>query len=231
MPLVTFKDLCVDVNDLRTGLDFWAPTLGLHVVPDGDDPSEFHLEGPTPRHTVWPCVVPEPKTVKNRVHLDVHAGSAEIAGATRLSAPGEFPWTVVAGPEGDELCVFAREQVPDYRLYGVGVDCADRRTLAEWWRQVWGGRLVDLREPGGAYTSLEDVPGVPFAGFAFADVPEPKRGKNRVHWDVTLEPGVGVADLVEVGSRILREPDSEISWTVMADPEGNEFCVFAEGTS
>ena len=58
----------------------------------------------------------------------------------------------------------------------------------------------------------------------FQPVPEPKTVKNRVHWDVTLQEAT-VADLVAAGATVLREPDDEISWTVLADPEGNEFCV------
>ncbi|MGH8840675.1 MAG: VOC family protein [Jiangellaceae bacterium] len=57
----------------------------------------------------------------------------------------------------------------------------------------------------------------------FVPVPEPKRAKNRIHWDV-LAPDVGA--LVARGARVLREPDDEISWHVLADPEGNEFCAF-----
>ena len=68
---------------------------------------------------------------------------------------------------------------------------------------------------------------MPFEGFDFAPVPEPKTVKNRVHWDVTLNEGVEVADLEAAGATVLRRPDDEIRWTVMADPEGNEFCVFA----
>ncbi|WP_459981910.1 VOC family protein [Nocardioides sp. AN3] len=56
-------------------------------------------------------------------------------------------------------------------------------------------------------------------------VPEPKTVKNRIHWDLD------VADLELLtgdGATVLRAPDDEISWTVMADPEGNEFCAFTE---
>ncbi|GAA2077030.1 VOC family protein [Aeromicrobium halocynthiae] len=224
-PLVAYKDLCIDVNDLGAGLDFWAPVLGLDVVPDEDDPTGVHLEGPTPRHTVWPCAVPEPRTVKNRVHLDVHAADAVPEGTEPLSAPGQFPWQVVAGPEGDELCVFVREEVPTYRLYEVVVDCADHAGTSAWWQALWGGRLEhDAR----GFSWIDDAPGMPFDAFSFVPVPEPKTVKNRVHWDVTLVPGATVADLEAVGARVLRAPDDEISWTVMADPEDNEFCVFEE---
>lgn len=223
MPLVTYKDLCIDMVDLEGGTVFWGRTLGLDVVPDEDDPTEHHLVGPTPRHTVWPCRVPEAKTVKDRVHLDVRAASPDLPGTTRLSAPGEHPWTIVAGPEGDEICVFVREDVPDYRLYEVVVDSADEAAVSAWWQGVWGGRL-EHDERG--FSWLDDVPGIPFDGISFVPVPEPKTVKNRIHWDVTLTEGSTVADLVAAGARLLREPDEEIGWTVMADPEGNEFCVF-----
>jgi Glyoxalase-like domain len=74
--------------------------------------------------------------------------------------------------------------------------------------------------------------------FYFQKVPEPKAGKNRVHVD--LKPGVGYADLAErqrvaradaerlvgLGARALTEHDENGEfWIVLADPEGNEFCV------
>ena len=54
-------------------------------------------------------------------------------------------------------------------------------------------------------------------------VPEPKSGKNRVHPDLRHE----VERLLAFGATVLREPADEISWHVLADPTGNEFCVFA----
>ena len=49
--------------------------------------------------------------------------------------------------------------------------------------------------------------------------------KNRMHWDVTTDDLDG---LVAAGATVVREPDDEIEWTVMHDPEGNEFCAFVE---
>jgi hypothetical protein len=57
----------------------------------------------------------------------------------------------------------------------------------------------------------------------FAHVPEPKTAKNRVHWDVTV---ADLAPLVDAGATVLREPDDDIDWHMLADPEGNEFCAF-----
>ncbi len=228
MPLATFKDLCLDVNDQTVEIEFWGRVLGLDVVPD-DSGGGFHLAGPTPGHTVWPCVVPEPKSVKNRVHLDVHAAEAVVPGAALLSGVEEFGWTVLADPEGHEFCTFVRAQVPSYRLYELVVDCADHRRVGAWWGEVLGGRVDHDLEHG--FTWVDQVPGMPFEGIVFTPVPEPKTVKNRVHWDVRLRPGVSVDDLVLGGATVLREPDDATRWWVLADPEGNEFCAFPGETA
>jgi len=226
MALVTFKDLCVDVNDSRPASEFWARTLGLELTGFDDDPDEFKLVGPTPQHTVWPNVVPEPHEVKNRVHIDISARSLEeFNGLKRLSEPGQFRWTVFADPEDNEFCVFVEEGAADYRLKAVIVDCADPRAMAAWWQQVLGGTLGSNEKNNWHW--ITDIHGVPFEGLDFVPVPEPKTVKNRVHWDVGLNDGVEVADLEAAGATVLRLPDDEIRWTIMADPEGNEFCLFA----
>ena len=56
----------------------------------------------------------------------------------------------------------------------------------------------------------------------FQRVPEPKTVKNRMHWDVWGE----TQSLLSAGAKLLRSRDIEIGWDVLADPEGNEFCVF-----
>ena len=59
----------------------------------------------------------------------------------------------------------------------------------------------------------------------FVPVPEPKTVKNRIHIDVTTP---SVETLVGAGAKVLRRPDGEVDWTVLADPEGNEFCAFED---
>ncbi len=223
MSLARFKDLCIDATDPDRMARFWSAALGLRSEPldDGD----VHLVGATPEAGVWVNRVDEPRTVKQRVHLDVNASSVEEVegfGAVRLSAADEFPWTVLADPEGGELCVFVRERVDDYRLYEVGVDAVDAASIAAWWADVLGGNLAHSDH---GFSYIDDIPGVPFDSFDFSPVPEPKTVKNRVHWDVTAD---AVQPLLDAGARLLREPDGEIEWHVLADPEGNEFCVFTD---
>jgi hypothetical protein len=54
-------------------------------------------------------------------------------------------------------------------------------------------------------------------------VPEPKSVKNRMHVDVVGDK----AELLSLGATMVRARDEEIEWDILADPEGNEFCVFA----
>jgi predicted enzyme related to lactoylglutathione lyase len=62
---------------------------------------------------------------------------------------------------------------------------------------------------------------------AFAAVPEPRRGKNRVHLDLNTDNRErAVAELVVLGAVVIgNRTTGEHTWTVMADPEGNEFCI------
>jgi hypothetical protein len=221
-PPAAFKALCVDAVDPVLLGRFWAGTLGLELRQRAD--GQVLLVGPTGQSTVWLNRVPEPVSVKQRVHLDVHAAAVEDVldlGATPLDLDS-FRWKVLRDPEGGELCVFEREQVPARRLYEVGVDAVDPVRVAQWWAELIGGRWTLDEEHG--WAGVEAIPGAPFDYLVFASVPEPKTVKNRIHWDVDVaDPG----ELVDRGARVLRTPDEEISWTVLADPEGTEFCAFA----
>ena len=239
MALARFKDLCLDVTDEGRQGAFWAAALGLTLRTGASDPAV--LDGATPEQRVWLNTVPEPRSVKNRIHLDVDTESVaalEDLGATVLvPATPEQGWTVMADPEGGEFCAFVRtpERLGSYRLYEVVVDCADPGRVARWWGEVFGlpaGSDADhgwwwleagrTREDGEGGEDGEDGTGagLPFGDLVFVPVPEPKTVKNRVHWDV-LTPSV--AALVEAGATVLSE---QPGWTVLADPEGNEFCAF-----
>jgi hypothetical protein len=221
MAIAQFKDLCIDAGDPARLGAFWAAVLGRDFKPreDGQGP----MTGLTPQHTIWVCQVPEAKSVKHRVHLDIYArdlSELEALGATVVEPlHGARTWTVMADPEGGEFCAFLRADVPAERLHGLVVDSADPAALAEWWAGVYGVAVTD----NDGWFTLEGVPGMPISTMDFVPVPEPKTVKNRIHWDVMVP---GVAPLVEAGATLLREPDEGIRWHVLADPEGNEFCAF-----
>jgi hypothetical protein len=221
MAIARFKDLCLDAGDPARIGEFWAAVLGR--AQEAKDDGDQLLTGPTPQHALWVNQVPEAKTVKHRVHLDIYA--ADLAGLEALGATvveprhGARAWTVLADPEGGEFCAFLRPDLPAERLHGLVVDSADPQAQARWWAGVYG---VSVTENDG-WSTVEGVPGMPILTMDFVPVPEPKTVKNRIHWDVTVP---GVAPLVEAGATVLREPDADISWHVLADPEGNEFCAF-----
>jgi glyoxalase superfamily protein len=222
-----FKELCLDTSgDGREVGEFWAAATGCEYTRTDhpDDPGD--VVGTEEGMGIAICRVPEPKTVKNRVHLDLHTVSVaalEALGATVASEQhDEDPWTVMLDPEGNELCGFVREpeRVPAYKVYELVVDSADHESIGQWWADVFG---VELKHQDGKdWSWLEGVPGMPFEAWVFGAVTEPKTVKNRMHWDVYGD----VADFEARGAtRLWRMP----RWTVLADPEGNEFCVFPEG--
>ncbi len=220
---VAYKDLCIDVDDLEAAAAFLGPLLGL--APQERRSTVLRLGDGVPQHAAWLNLVPEPRTVKNRVHLDVDVASVEdvlVAGARVVD--DSQPWTVLVQDQTGELCAFVRppERLRPYRVYELVVDCANPRAVAAWWADRFGVEVQDDGEAawleGGAATGSS-----PPWELVFVSVPEPKRAKNRVHWDVYGS----TAGLLDAGARLVRARDDEIGWDVLADVEGNEFCVFA----
>jgi predicted enzyme related to lactoylglutathione lyase len=230
MALARWKDLCIDAVDASELGSFWGTILGL-AVEQIDDGSAV-LRGTSPGGTIWVNGVPEPRTVKHRVHLDLDAASLDPivdAGATVL-LPAEdsgFPWSVLADPEGGEFCVFVAPDHPSSppatrrELVVDTVDVASAHDLAAWWAGVLGARVVD--EPQG-FSRVADVDGLPFATIDLIPVPEGKVVKNRIHWDVSCD---DLPELLARGAVLLTAPTDDTPWHVLADPQGNEFCVFA----
>ncbi len=109
----------------------------------------------------------------------------------------------------------------------VTFDCADPRRLAEFWRQVTGGTI---EEDWDEFVTLR-TPGLGVGHLAFGRVGEPTPGKNRVHVDLaTDDRPTEVARLVALGATLVAEHRVPgLAWTVLADPEGNQFCVAEHG--
>jgi predicted enzyme related to lactoylglutathione lyase len=119
-------------------------------------------------------------------------------------------------------------------VLAVIVDCHDPRRQAEWWAQVLGYK-VNRRNPD--EFQISDPAGVS-GSLYFMKVPELKAGKNRLHLDLATPGSMAaeVARLVEAGAQLVevrQDPasyDNPDTWTVMRDPEGNEFCVTSTST-
>lgn len=222
MALARFKKICIDATDPPSLADFWGSALDQRV--QADDSGEAGLVGANGRHTIWFNEVQQPKAVKNRVHLDIYATSLadleKLGRGVLVPRGGDRTWTVMADLEGGEFCAFIRDDVPENRLHGLVVDCVNPTKQAAWWGHVLKGEVV---HHGKGYSTVQGVKHVKHMTIDFVPVPEPKTEPNRVHWDVSAK---SVDALLEAGASLVRRQDDEIRWTVLADPEGNEFCAF-----
>jgi predicted enzyme related to lactoylglutathione lyase len=111
------------------------------------------------------------------------------------------------------------------RLHHIVVDAHDLPGLARFWTQALGWRILSEREREVVIGPDEDAP----VGMCFMPVTDPKTVKNRVHLDLTTsaaDRGQEIDRLLALGARRVDIGQTgEESWTVLADPEGNEFCV------
>jgi hypothetical protein len=112
------------------------------------------------------------------------------------------------------------------------IDCRNAYELSEWWKQVldYTDLPDDPNEPGHEECMLQSADGS--HQLLFIEVPDTKSVKNRLHFD--LRPADGTRDeeaarLVELGATEIDDQRNHygpsVGWVVLADPEGNEFCV------
>ena len=111
------------------------------------------------------------------------------------------------------------------RVTEVVFDCADHGKVVDFWAAALGYERSEVNEQYVALVPLAREPGLP--PLLFQKVPEAKVAKNRVHLDFRAPVMADeVARLVGLGASVVAERSlGDFSWTVLADPEGNEFCV------
>ncbi len=233
-----------DANDPAALARFWASALDWVIADQDEDEVDVWPEGYSyPDPAAVPLVfvpVPEPKTGKNRVHLDLASNSLphQAGLVTRLrdlgASPvdigqGEVPWVILADPEGNEFCVLEpRDAYHDTGpVAAILTDCADPAALGRFWAEAAGypvayaeEHITGLRAPSGVGPYLE-----------FLRVPDAKTVKDRLHLDVAPYPGedpsAEVARLRSLGAVPADVGQGDVNWTVLADPEGNEFCILS----
>jgi predicted enzyme related to lactoylglutathione lyase len=234
-----------DAQDPARLARFWAALLGWQIADEtGEEVDVWPADYSYPDPVAVPIVfvpVPEPRTGKNRVHLDLASRSAadqaelvsrarDLGGEPVDIGQGNVPWVVMADPEGNEFCVL--EPRDTYRDTGpvaaIVTDCADPAALARFWAGAAGWpvmrseeQFAGLRSPAGVGPYLE-----------FLRVPDRKTVKNRIHPDVAPyrgeDPAAQVARLRAAGATLADVGQGDdVSFTVLADPEGNEFCVLS----
>jgi Glyoxalase-like domain len=125
------------------------------------------------------------------------------------------------------------------KLTELAIDCADPHGLARFWCSVLDYQVQDERYGTITIGSPAVPEGTNHLGpvpptLTFAEVPEAKTVKNRLHLDLTpsdREQGEEVRRLLDLGARHVDVGQGDETWVVLADPEGNEFCVLAGGRS
>ncbi|MYS74585.1 VOC family protein [Streptomyces sp. SID5926] len=225
---------------------FWAEALGWSASSEG--PGVTNLE---PVGFDWPdpsavCIdlvrVPDPETVKYRVHLELATTSEahrtelvtrlEELGATHAGVGrSDAPWTVLADPEGNRFGVL--EPSERYRDTGpiarVVVSCTDPRDLAGFWGEAIDWTVHELTDDRALLRSAKDVG--PY--LEFRRTPDDETGWNHIHLDVMSDPvddqAREVARLEALGATRTDVGQGDVSWVVLTDPAGNEFCVLGRG--
>jgi len=229
--------LCVDANDPPHLAQFWAQLLRWALVEKGgsgfalvpSDDTGFRIEF---------SLVREPKAVKNQMHFDLTSTSLEdqqatVARALELGARhvdiGQRPeerHVVLADPEGNEFCVIepGNKFLADCGFIGA-LACDGSQEAGYFWSEALGWPLVWDQDQETAIRSPHGGPKITWGGPPLA----PKAGKYRLHFDIApLADGSQHAEvdrLLSLGATRVDIGQGEVSWVVMADPDGHEFCV------
>ena len=234
--------LCFDANDPLGLARFWAGVLGWEKADDGDagialrpnDDTGFRIRFlPTQAQKVGP----------NQMHFDLTSTSLAdqqqtVATALELGARhidvGQRPeegHVVLADPEGNEFCVIepGNNFLADCGFIGA-LSCDGSREVGYFWSEALGWPLVWDQDQETAIRSPHGGPKITWGGPPV----NAKTGKNRLHFDLA-PPADGdeqaeVDRLVALGATWIDIGQGEVGWVVMADPDGNEFCVRVSGS-
>ena len=227
--------LCFDANDPRGLANFWAGVLGREVVDEGgpvllpSDDTQFPI-GFLPTQAQ--------KTGPNQAHFDLTSTTLEdqqqtVARALELGGRhidvGQLPeeeHVVLADPEGNEFCVI---EPGNNFLAGCGLIGAlasdGTQAVGYFWSEALGWPLVWDQDEETAIQSPRGGTKITWGGPPVAK----KTGKNRLHFDIAPPAGgdqqAEVDRLISLGATRIDIGQGDVSWVVMADPDGNEFCV------
>ncbi len=229
--------LCFDAHDPPALARFWAEMLGRELVVDAD-------EGPTlppnvdTEFRIYFERTDAMKAGPNQMHFDLTSDSPEaqqqtVARALELGGRhidvGQRPeegHVVLADPEGNEFCVI---EAGNNFLADTGVIGAfssdGSQAVGYFWSEALGWPLVWDQDEETAIQSSGGGSKISWGGPPEA----PKQGKNRLHFDIApptdVDQEAEVERLTSLGAKRIDIGQGDVSWVVMADPEGNEFCV------
>jgi predicted enzyme related to lactoylglutathione lyase len=229
--------LCFDANDPLRLAHFWAGVLGWGMA-DNLQAGVAHLPNDDTGFRLRFLVSQEQKTGQNRMHFDLTSASLAdqqqtVARSLGLGARhidiGQRPeeeHVVLADPEGNEFCVIepGNDFLADCGFIGA-LSCDGSQDVGYFWSEVLGWPLIWDQDQETAIQSPRGGPKITWGGPPLM----PKTAKNRLHFD--LAPPVGgdqhaeVERLCSLGATRIDIGQGEVSWVVMADPDGNQFCV------
>lgn len=113
-------------------------------------------------------------------------------------------------------------------ILNITFDCADAKAQATFWAAVTGWTAHEQDATPGHVEYSVEAPSPNGPRLYFTTVPEPKRVKNRIHldlippdWDQPAE----LARLTGLGATVIGGQPRDAAWLILADPEGNEFCL------
>jgi predicted enzyme related to lactoylglutathione lyase len=115
----------------------------------------------------------------------------------------------------------------DIRIQDVVVDSHDLELEARFWSEVLGWRITYRSEEEWVIEPPEGSPEVDVVpDILFVKVPDEKVVKNRLHFDLRpKDQDVEVRRILDLGATRADIGQTDVTWVVLADPEGNEFCV------
>ena len=231
------RALCFDAHDPSRLARFWASVLGWEMAGDPQDGIAL-LPGDDTGFRIRFLPAQEPKTGQNQMHFDLTSTSLAdqrqtVARSLGLGARhidvGQRPeegHVVLADPEGNEFCVIepGNKFLADCGFIGALAGNGSQ-AAGYFWSKALGWPLVWDQDQETAIRSPHGGPKITWGGPPLM----PKTGKNRLHFDLAPPPDgdqqAEVDRLVALGATRADIGQAEVSWVVMGDPDGHEFCV------
>ncbi|MGW9193803.1 VOC family protein [Micromonospora chersina] len=216
---------------------FWSGVLGREVVDDPHDGVSLLPDDDTAFRIRFPPTGTE-KVGQNRAHFDLTSTSLEdqrqtVARALELGARhidiGQGPdedHVVLADPDGNEFCVI---EPGNNFLAGCGfigaLACDGTQKVGYFWSEALGWPLVWDQDQETAIQSPLGGTKITWGGPPLM----PRTGKQRLHFDLVPPAGgdqqAEVDRLLTLGATRIDIGQGDVDWVVLADPDGNEFCV------
>lgn len=228
--------LCFDAHDPQRLAGFWAGMLGRDQVDDEQHGFSTLVPGDDTEFQLIFLPSEEEKRGPNQMHFDLTSTSLEdqqetVAKALGLGARhidvGQRPeegHVVLADPEDNEFCVVGPGNQFLAGCGFIGALSSDgTQAVGYFWSEALGWPLVWDQDQETAIQSPVGGTKIAWGGPPVA----PKLGKNRLHLDVAADgdQAAEVERLISLGATRVDIGQGDVSWVVMADPDGNEFCV------